>query len=385
MYLIISRLARSASILATLATLSLLAACSSSPSEEGRDNSTGSIVTTSPGAGIHPVTPPEPSSPPRMTPGAWRQVPGWAHEDPTSAWSAFRSSCLALASKPKWRSVCSASQRVDPLDNVAIKRFFEDHFTPYQLTNSNGSTSGTITGYYEPELQGSLTRHGAYQTPLYAKPANVSRWRLNRPRAQLLSSGVLAGHELVWVNDPVEAAYLQIQGSGLVKLDNGKAMRLGFADTNNQSFRSFARWLIDRHEITYAQATLPGIRAWAKRNPARVEQMLNSNPRYVYFRELTLEDVDDKSGPIGALGVPLTPERSIAIDPSRVPLGAPVFLATTHPGTGAPIQRLMMAQDTGSAIKGAVRADFFWGRGDTAGEIAGKTKQRGQMWVLEPK
>lgn len=385
----VARLTHSISLYLTLGFTLLLAACSSSPSHKSGEVTSGGVqrngsIVSSPGAGAHPITPPEPSAS-RLTPGRWRQVPGWGADDPIPAWGAFRSSCQALANKAKWRSVCIKAKQVDPLNPVAIRHFFEDNFRPYRAENPNGTTSGTITGYYEPVLHGSLTRHGRYQTPIYTRPENVSRWRLKRPRARLLASGVLRGHELAWVDDPIEAAYLQIQGSGVIQLDNGKSLRVGFSDTNGQPFRSFARWLINHHQITYPQATLPGIRAWAQRHPEQVETALNANPRYVYFRVLGAQETDDTSGPIGALGVPLTAQRSIAVDPARIPLGAPVFLSTSHPTTGQPLRRLVMAQDTGSAIKGSVRADFFWGQGDDAGALAGSTKQRGQMWVLEPK
>jgi membrane-bound lytic murein transglycosylase A len=158
-------------------------------------------------------------------------------------------------------------------------------------------------------------------------------------------------------------------------------MRVGFGGTNDQPFRSFGKWLLDRGEITPAQATMQGIKAWARANPGRVDEMLNVNPRFVFFRELP----PSNDGPVGALGVPLTAERSIAVDPATIPLGVPVFLSTTRPLSVEPIQRLMFAQDTGSAIKGGVRADFFWGAGDAAGETAGRMKQGGRMWVLMPR
>jgi membrane-bound lytic murein transglycosylase A len=167
-------------------------------------------------------------------------------------------------------------------------------------------------------------------------------------------------------------------------MTDGKIIRLGFAGTNDQPFKSFAQWLLDRGEITRATATMQGIQAWAKKNPHRVQEMLNANPRYVFFREMPANP-DANIGPIGALGVPLTSERSIAIDTKALPLGAPVYIATTYPLTQKPLQRLMMAQDTGTAIVGAVRADFYWGSGDQAGEYAGRMKQHCRMWVFMPR
>lgn len=351
------------------------------PTDEQANNPS---VISSPGAGLHPATPPDARNS-HLVRSHWSDLPGWSNDNLIPAWGAFKSSCLALVKKVRWAPVCRAANDVDPLDAQAIQHFFHANFVPYRVINPNGTRTGTITGYYEPVLEGSLYRHGPYQTPLYSRPRDVSHWRLTRPRAQLLASGVLKGHELVWVNDPVEAAFLQIQGSGVIQLDNGRLMRVGFAGTNEHAFRSFATWLIRRGEITYANATMRGIKDWARAHPQQVARMLNSNPRYVYFRALPINNESEQNGPIGALGVPLTPQRSIAIDPTRIPLGAPVFLSTTQPLSGAPLQKLMMAQDTGNAIKGSVRADFFWGRGDTAGLEAGRMKQRGSMWVLLPR
>lgn len=316
---------------------------------------------------------------------AWQQLPGWSPEHARSAWSAFRGSCQALVSSPGWSGVCHEAQRINGDNSRSVQQFFEANFKPFRLLNDDGTSTGLITGYYEPILKGSFTRHGPYQTPLYRYPAGTSPAKVNRPRAQLMKQGTLAGHEMLWVEDPVEAAFLHIQGSGRVVLDTGKTIRVGFAGTNNQPFRSFARWLIDRREISADQATMPGIRQWARLHPNKIETMLNVNPRMVFFRELPLGDDPATTGPVGALGVPLTAEHSIAVDPSRVPLGAPVFLSTTRPLSNEPIQKLVIAQDTGSAIKGPVRADFFWGHGDQAGETAGRMKQPGQMWVLIPK
>ncbi|WP_110685682.1 murein transglycosylase A [Salinicola aestuarinus] len=318
---------------------------------------------------------------------SWHQLPGWSQDQPMAAWSAFRESCSRLERKPLWREVCADARRVDPLNAGAIQRFFESRFVPYQVTNDDGSATGLITGYYEPILRGSRVRGGPYQTPLYRYPRYWKRHTHVGPtRAALMQSGDLDGTELVWVDDPVEAAYLQIQGSGRIEMADGSTMRVAYAGTNNQPFESFARRLIERGEITPAEATLAGVRDWARHHPNQVESMLNVNPRMVFFRELTgSEALADTSGPVGALGVPLTSERSIAVDPSEIPLGAPVFLSTTQPLSDQPLQRLMVAQDTGSAVKGAVRADFYWGHGDAAGEAASRMKQRGKMWVLMPK
>ena len=203
------------------------------------------------------------------------------------------------------------------------------------------------------------------------------------PRAELLKSGVLKGLEIAWVQDPVAAAFMQIQGSGKILLENNKVLRLAYSGTNNQPFVSFAQWLINQKEITYAQASMQGISNWAKNNPARVQEMLNANPRFVFFKALESASLTD--GPIGSIGVPLTEQRSIAVDWQAIPRGAPVYIASTDPQTSNPIERLVFAQDTGSAIVGGVRADYFWGSGDVAGDRAGKMKQTGRMWAILPK
>jgi membrane-bound lytic murein transglycosylase A len=204
-------------------------------------------------------------------------------------------------------------------------------FRAYEIRNTSGSETGLITGYYEPVMNGSLTRTSEYNVPLYGYP---SAWKKTKPnpgptRAELISSGVLKGSEIAWVQDSVAVAFMQIQGSGKIRLEDGRIVRLGFAGTNDQSFKSFAQWLLDRKEITRSEATMQGISQWAKRNPERVNEMLSANPRFVFFKELP-GNVDADLGPIGALGVPLTAERSIAIDLQAMPLGAPVFLSTTQ-------------------------------------------------------
>jgi membrane-bound lytic murein transglycosylase A len=194
----------------------------------------------------------------------------------------------------------------------------------------------------------------------------------------------LPGKELVWVNDPVEAFFLEVQGSGRVKLDDtGETVRIAYADQNGHPYKAIGRWLVEKGELTVEQATAQGIRAWIAAHPERRQELFNVNPSYIFFKEEKLPDPG--VGPKGALGVPLTAARSVAIDPKFLPLGAPIFLSTTQPGGEAPLQRLVMGQDTGGAIRGAVRADFFFGFGDDAGDKAGLMKQRGSLWVLMPK
>ncbi len=321
---------------------------------------------------------------------SWQALPGWQEDNLSQAWPAWLKSCDALrkrSGEPNWRQVCAQASSVSGNNGQAIRQYFEANFQPYEVrSSSNGSDTGLITGYYEPVMNGSLTRTAQYTVPLYAIP---KAWRGSKPspgptRADLMSSGILRGSEIAWVQDPVAAAFMQIQGSGKIRLEDGRVVRLGYAGTNDQPFKSFAQWLLDRKEITRSQATMQGISAWANRNPGRVEEMLNANPRFVFFKELP-GNVSADLGPTGALGVALTSERSIAIDLKAMPLGAPVFLSTTRPLSSQTLQKLVMAQDTGKAIVGGVRADYYWGSGDSAGELAGRMKQDGKMWLLLPR
>jgi membrane-bound lytic murein transglycosylase A len=357
---------------------SLMAGCSSPPTRGTGYRSSSAPVSsnyTSPIASFSAVS--------------WQALPGWQEDDLSQAWPAWLKSCEALLkrnSELNWRQVCTQAASVSVRDTQAIRRYFESNFQAFEIRNSAGSETGLVTGYYEPVMNGSQTRTSLYSVPLYAYP---SAWRQTRPnpgpsRAELMSSGILRGSEIAWVQDPVAAAFMQIQGSGKIRLQDGRVMRLGYAGTNEQPFKSFAQWLLDKKEINRSEATMQGISKWAKRNPDRVNAMLNANPRFVFFKELP-GNVSADLGPTGALNVPLTTERSIAIDLQAMPLGAPVFLATTKPLSDQPLQKLVMAQDTGKAIVGGVRADYYWGSGDAAGELAGRMKQNGKMWVLLPR
>ncbi|HYG13672.1 MAG TPA: MltA domain-containing protein, partial [Methylophilaceae bacterium] len=191
----------------------------------------------------------------------------------------------------------------------------------------------------------------------------------------------LQGQELMWVDDLIDLFFLQIQGSGIIELESGERVQVGYADHNGYTYRSIGRVLIDRGELAASEASMQGIKRWARNHPAQLRDLLNANQSYVFFRELPA----GLPGPLGALGVPITAERSIAVDPRYIPLGAPVFLDTTYPNSSTPLKGLVVAQDTGGAIKGGVRADFYWGAGDAAGQRAGAMKQSGRMWVLLPK
>jgi membrane-bound lytic murein transglycosylase A len=266
--------------------------------------------------------------------------------------------------------------------------------------------SGLITGYYEPQLQGSRTRNPQYNVPLYASPQDLlvvdltsvypqlKGMRLRGrvigrkvvpyySRAELAAGDPLAGQEIVWVQDPLDAFLLEVQGSGRVQLPDGQVIRLQYAEQNGQPYHAIGRYLVQGGDLTVEQASIPGIRDFLVRNPSRMQEVLNANPSVVFFKEAPVDD--PAIGPTGAQGIALTAGRSIAVDPACVPLGAPVFLSTTLPASDTPLQRLVIAQDTGGAINGAPRADLFWGTGPQAGELAGKMRQSGAMWLLWPR
>jgi membrane-bound lytic murein transglycosylase A len=334
------------------------------------------------------------------------ELPDWRREPVRPALLAFLRGCPILEKQDPWKGVCAGAQSLAASAPEAdIAAFFELNFDPHQVINADDSTAGMVTGYYEPLLRGSRVRSSRYRYPLYTVPPDLLTIDLSsvypdlknrRLRGRVEGNKVvpylargdidtdkspLKGRELAWVDDAVDAFFLHIQGSGQVEFENGERMRVGYADQNGHPFRSLGGLLIRRGEIPPERASMQGIKDWARAHPRKVQQFMNENPSYVFFRELPR----DLPGPIGSLGVPLTAERSIAVDPRVIPLGVPVYLATTWPNTADPLNQLMVAQDTGGAIAGAVRADFFWGFGDPAGNQAGKMRQSGRMWVLLPK
>jgi len=365
-------------------------------------------VTPKPPVVVTPVAPPVVTPAAPVAPFAvskWEMLPDWQTVDLQQSWLAFGQSCRALKNKPDWQQVCADAAALAQTDNDTLRAFFEEKFTPYQVFNPDGTSQGLVTGYYEPRLAGSRTRTPRFKYPLYAVPDDLltidmtelyPQFKGMRLRGRLEGKrvvpyfdragidggkGALQGRELFWVENAVELFFLQIQGSGRIELEDGSLVKVGYADQNGHPYVSIGRKLIDMGELKLEQASMQGIKHWAEQNPEKLATLLEQNPSYVFFRELP----EALPAPLGALGVPLTNEYSIAIDPRTIPLGAPVFLATTYPNQAAALNRLMLAQDTGGAIRGAVRADFFWGFGDQAGALAGRMKQRGQMWVLFPK
>ncbi|KJV32851.1 murein transglycosylase [Aquitalea magnusonii] len=369
-------------------------------------------------------------------------LPYWQQQRTGDTLQALLQSCKVLARKSAWQPVCSDASRVAEQDEGQVRQFFEQRFNAWAVQDA-GNGNGLITGYYEPLLNGSRTRSTRTPWPVYGVPAdllvldfppaargnsvlvarkvahNRLQWLPGKTQAgsgeieihpadfpadnrsgklkgrlsgnRLLpyytraeiaqGKGVASAPVLAWVEDPVELFFLQVQGSGRIQLEDGSFLHLGYAEQNGYNYQSIGKWLVDKGEMTLANASMQGIQAWIKANPGRQQALFDVNPSYVFFKTLPGGD----SGPAGALGVPLTGGYSIAVDPRYIPLGTPVFLSTSWPGSAQPLARLVHAQDTGNAIRGAARADLFWGFGSEAGMYAGRMKQNGKLWMLLPK
>jgi membrane-bound lytic murein transglycosylase A len=339
-------------------------------------------------------------------------LPGWSTDHTAEALPAWRRTCERLLRVPDgapvgrdglagtagdWQPACRAMPPLDADDDTA-RAYFERWFVPTRVTGG-GDEPGLFTGYYEPELHGSRTRHGRYTVPLYPRPADLVTTDAGGPshprrvgrlvrghlrayysRAQI-AAGVLARRTraLVWVDDRVDAFFLEIQGSGRIVFEDGTAMHLNYAGANGQPYVALGRVLIARGALERSQVSLQTIRAWLLAHPREAQAVMNQNPSYVFFR------VSDVDGALGSEGVVLTPGRSLAVDTHFVPLGAPLFLDIAPlEGVGA-IQRLVVAQDTGGAIRGVVRGDVFWGAGPEAYDRAGRMRQAGRYWILAPR
>ncbi|MBT8415265.1 MAG: MltA domain-containing protein [Boseongicola sp.] len=301
---------------------------------------------------------------------SWSDLDGWARDDHDLARSVFLETCGDIGAE--WDVVCDGAR-----SGGSAKAFFETAFRPVLI----GDGEALFTGYYEPELRGSRRQGGAYQFPLHRLPEEVPRGKKWLTREEIETSGVLADRalEIVWLTDPVEKFFLQIQGSGRVRLDDGSVVRVGFGGRNGHSYRSVGREMIRLGIFQEHEASAQRIKAWVRDNPGKGLKMLWHNPSYIFFREI--EGLAENKGPLGAMNRPLTSQRSVAVDPAFVPMGAPVWIEKDG---AAPLRRLMIAQDTGSAIKGAQRADIFFGSGDEAGETAGRVRDSGRMIVLLP-
>lgn len=338
-------------------------------------------------------------------PVKWSSLQSWDSDNHSDVWDGFLKSCQKLGQQ-QWQEVCHLANNSGDLSDSEARTFFESYFEVRPVFAEGGVAEGLITGYYEPLLQGSRQKSEEFRYPLYGVPEDLLvvdlgelypqlkdmrlRGKLegNRvvpyyDRAQLDDDpGLLQGAEILWVNSLVDVFFLHIQGSGQIQLDDGSRVAVGYAQQNGHPYQSIGRVLIQMGELEREEVTLFTIRDWLKSNPDQLNEVLAKNPSYIFF-ELRDAEAD---GPVGSLNVTLTSRRSIAVDRNVIPLGAPVWLQTTLPdGQESPFNQLMLAQDTGGAIKGHVRADVFWGRGDEAEKMAGLMKQRGRLFVLLPK
>jgi membrane-bound lytic murein transglycosylase A len=367
----------------------------------------------------------------RLVPTPFDKVPGWRDDNLAEALAAFLTNCRALASMPAeqplggqgeaqahggaavlWRPACDAAKAVPTGDEAAARAFFEANFEANAVTDVGANAApdraeGLFTGYFDPEVAGSRSPGGKYKVPLLGRPGDLIQVDLGdfvddlKGRAvvgrvqdnhlvpyydrQQIEGGALARRrlELLWLADPVDAYFLQVQGSGRVDLPDGKVVRVTYAGQNGRRSVLIGKVLLDRGDIPRDQISMQSIRAWLDAHPDQIAEVLGQNPSYVFFREAN--DLRPDQGPPGALGVPLTPGRSVAVDRDFLPLGAPVFVDTTDPVTNQPWRRLAFAQDVGGAIRGPVRTDIFFGWGRDAEDRAGRMRKPGHEFLLLPK
>ncbi len=342
-----------------------------------------------PGSPAAPVNPASQAAAARWVADDWSALPGWTNDRTLELWPALRQSCRRPA--VGWAQFCAQVQLPPPADDAAAREWLMRWLQPWRVEAADGRADGLATGYFEPTIEASRTPRGAFRTALHAPPADLATRRPHWSRQEIdtlpAAQAVLRGREIAWIEDPIDLMILQIQGSGRLHLTEPdgrvQAVRVAFAGHNGQPYRSPGRWLIEQGELRPDAASWPALRAWALQNPQRLSELLWSNPRVVYFRAEPLADAS--VGPRGAQGVPLTPGRSVAVDPGAVPYGTPMWLSTTEPLAGTPLRRLVMAQDTGGAITGAVRIDYFWGWGDAAQAQASRMKHPLRAWALWPR
>ncbi|EGZ51014.1 murein transglycosylase A [Neisseria wadsworthii] len=368
---------------------------------------------------------------------SYHALPHWNTQHFVRSLESFKSGCTKLKARTEWQNVCAQAERTSR-NYFSAKHFFERYFTVWEVSE-NGNLAGTITGYYEPVLHGDSKATGKARFPIYGVPsdfvsvelpanlraskgtvrvkptgnnkgaiaadgqytANLNNFPINE-RSKSIKGRFVSGNRFIpyytraqinggaidgkapilgYADDPVELFFLQIQGSGRLKTPKGDYIRLGYADKNEHPYVSIGRYMADKGYLPLGKTTMQGIKAWMQQNPSHLAEVLGQNPSYVFFRKL---DGKEDEGPIGALGTPLHGEFAGAVDRRYITLGAPIFVATTHPVSNHALNRLIMAQDTGSAIRGAVRVDYFWGYGDEAGQVAGKMKHTGYVWQLLP-
>ncbi|WP_137109867.1 murein transglycosylase A [Rhodobacter sp. SY28-1] len=314
------------------------------------------------------------ASPPRAEVLDFESLDGWLDDNHLAALTSFLNTC-DLIDQPDWKPICAVAADV-PKDDASARSFFELFFKPVVV----GAPPALFTGYFEPELDGSPTRSGRYQYPIYARPPELREGVAYHTRAAI-EGGAIAGRglEIAWLDDPVDVYFLQVQGSGRIRMTDGSVVRVGYAGKNGHAYRSVGQEMIRRGTHTMDQVSAPEIANYVRSNPTSGRDLLDTNPSYVFFRKIGT--LDPKDGPIGAMGRSITTMRSIAIDPKFTPLGAPVWIEKDG---RRPIRSLMVAQDTGGAIKGMQRADIFYGTGKGAGDAAGTVKDPGRMVLLLP-
>ena len=361
----------------------------------------------------------EVSDQPVLTPVALASLPGWVEDDKRGAFEAFLISCGTLLNQPAdrifrpagtvgdWHPVCRAAEELakDGVpEGYIIRAFFENWFQAYEVTHERDGAEGLFTGYYEPLLKGAREQGGPYQTPIYARPADLITVNLGQfsedfegrqirgrvgenqrlipyaDRTHIETQGLETAEVLVWAADPADVFFLHIQGSGTVEFEDGTQMRLGYAEQNGHAYFAIGRELIARGALTKETVSLQSIRAWMDAHPDQASDLMRLNPSYIFFREL------EESGPVGAQGVPLTPDRSLAVDRFLYSYGFPAWVDIHPPKDGeSRLRRLMVAQDTGGAIRGTIRGDVFWGQGPRAADLAGHMKSQGWIWIFLPK
>lgn len=344
---------------------------------------------------------PEPHAVATYVSADWKDLPSVSDTDLVAGFQAWRSACERLKRDPVWAASCQAAVQV-PAEAAQIRGFLQQNLQVYGMRSAQNNANGLITGYYEPVYPGSLAQTDVANVPVYGVPQDMVvvaldsiypelkgkrlrgrvEGRVLKPydTAEVINRDGVDAPVLAWLTDPMDLQFLQIQGSGRIQLEDGRQLRLGYADQNGHPYRPIGRWLVTQGQLKKEEVTMGSIHAWAQANPSRVPELLASNPSYVFFSARP----DSNEGPRGSLNVPLTAGYSVAIDRKVIPLGSLLWLSTTQPD-GSPVVRPVAAQDTGGAITGEVRADLFWGTGPQAGELAGNMKQQGQIWLLWPK